>query len=92
MSKYACDGERMTKKRSIAYAVKLLRENGPQSTRQMYEEIIQRYPKTHVTMHQLSNLLRFSAEIEIEWRHSDPGHPAGSLRGRVGTIWKMRKK
>lgn len=80
----------MTKKRSLAYAVKMIRENGPQSTRQMYEQIIQRYPKTGVTMHQLTNILRFSADIEIEWRPSDPNHPAGTMKGRVGTIWKMR--
>jgi len=82
--------------RAVAFVVMTLYMMGPMSTRELYERVCERYPKTGPSMNQLANALRFSKEIEIAWDRFSAHHPYrnrhgyGSGIGQLPTIWRHK--
>jgi hypothetical protein len=80
----------MTKKASQRIAVMMLRELGPLTTGQIYEELNRRWNRPP-SMNELTNLLRFAPGIKRLWRHDDPGHPLRAHDPQPQTIWILRE-
>ena len=80
----------MTKKASQRLATMMLRELGPLTTGQIYEELNRRWNRPP-SMNELTNLLRFAPGIKILWRHDDPGHPLRVFGSNPQTIWILRE-